>query len=127
MRLLTFDECAERLDPDRKAGITGRTLRGQLRSVRVGKRDLVPEPVFNEYCEGLLNQCQGETPDRASHGATTSPLSSSAGTSEDESASVRQARATIAQLKKPSRRSSRTSQSGPKAPVVPIGSQSRRP
>ena len=58
MRLLTFTECARRLDPDGGNIVTESWLRGQLRAVKVGKRHLVPEPVFIEFCEELLRQCR---------------------------------------------------------------------
>jgi hypothetical protein len=47
VRLLTLEECAMRLDPTTAAGITARTLIGKLRTVRVGRRNLVPEPEFH--------------------------------------------------------------------------------
>lgn len=122
MRLLTLDECALILDPDRTAGIKARTLRPKLATVRVGRRDLVPEPVFEAYCEELL--CHAQTQGRGSPSAsgpdTDRPSTSSAGTSEAKSGSLRRARAIAEQLKKPSATSSTGRAQRPPAPVVPI-------
>ena len=102
MRLLTFSECKRRLDPDGGGIVTEAWLRGQLRAVKVGKRHLVPEPVFVEFCRGLLDQCQEKTPAHELNGARTPAATSSAGTKAEQSASVQRALTTINALLKPS-------------------------
>lgn len=124
MRLLTFTECKRRLDPDGGGIVTESWLRGNLRAVKVGKRHLVPEPVFNDFCRGLLDQCQGETPAQESCGAKMSADTSSAGTKAAQSASVQRAQTTINALLKPSAPILPNSRS-PAAQVVPINSKSR--
>jgi hypothetical protein len=102
MRLLTFTECARRLDPDGGNIVTESWLRGQLRAVKVGKRHLVPEPVFIEFCEELLRQCQ-EAPSRQGSNASRAPaVPSPVRTKAEESASVQRALTTINALLKPS-------------------------
>jgi len=122
MRLMTLEECAEKLDPDRRAGIKARTLRSKLATVRVGRRELVPEPVFEAYCEELL--CHART---QGHGSPSerkpdigSLSTSSDGTSAGRSASWRRAQATAEKLKRRSETSSTDRTRHPAAPVVPI-------
>lgn len=108
MRLLTLEECARRLDPEEAAGIKARTLRGKIPTVRVGKRDLVPETVFDAYCQGLEEQCRAKMPNRALPSVQKMEPASSAGTTKAPSESVARAQATIAKLTKRSRPSRRT-------------------
>lgn len=122
MRLLTLEECAQRLDPDRKAGIKARTLRGKLDTVKVGRRNLVPESVFEAYCEDLLcrAQTQGHGSPSERKPATASPSTSSDGTSAGRSASLRRAQATAEKLKQRSGTSSTGRKQSQPAQVVPI-------
>ena len=124
MRLLTFTECKRRLDPDGGGIVTESWLRRQLPSVKVGKRHLVPEPKFIDFCRGLLDQCQGETQAQESCGAKMSAATLSAGTKAEASASVQRAQTTINALLKPSA-PILPSNPSPAAQVVPINSKSR--
>ena len=124
MRLLTFSECKRRLDPEGGGIVTEAWLRRQLPSVKVGKRHLVPEPKFIDFCRGLLDQCQGETQAQESCGAKMSAATLSAGTKAEASASVQRAQTTISALLKPSA-PILPSNPLPPAQVVPINSKSR--
>lgn len=101
VRLLTLAECAKLLDPTGEAGIKASTLKGKLGTVRVGKRDLVPEPAFEEFCRDLERHAREKMERIRERDERLTAWKPPADTSPAQrSASVQQALATADRLKR---------------------------
>ena len=125
-RLLSYQQCRARLDPDGTLGITLVWLRRQMGYVKVGKKHLVPEAEFTALCNRMMDECRGNQPRRASCGVQIFPPGSSDGAKPDENAKRLLAERVAERLKRSSKNGRQTALPAPSGNVVALDSPSTK-